>query len=317
MSVILLILAVVSVWFWMHWRVSDGLQMQPRSNSVPQRKRLAAVHPPSDSGTSTGNPPKLWDSVGCNSRYPILQCEAIKRKVPTLDLTASLADFENSVYLNSTAHNSCSLVGSSGNLRNHAYGKLIDNNSIVIRINNPPVKGYEEFVGHRPAEIMFINNQLFGKRCLVPINHSTLYVCAASRGLIQQVKTARLCKAQKKAKIYGISKYLGQISDNLLAEYAQRYNLSRGISGENYIRPTSGFKSLLFSMLVCRHVHMFGFGMQGADRFHYYSKDTVYSPKHHAVDLETKILEDIDRGTFDSDLVDLKDTVFGKVTVHH
>ena len=87
--------------------------------------------------------------------------------------------------------------------------------------------------------------------------------------------------------------------------------------GENYIRPTSGLKALLFSMLVCTRVHMFGFGMQGTDRYHYYSNNTEYRPPHHAVDLEMKIFKDIESRTVDSDIIDLKDKVFGRVTMHH
>ena len=208
-------------------------------------------------------------------------------------------------------------MGSSGDLRNHAYGKLIDSKDIVIRINNPPVNGYEEFVGYRPADIMMINSHLFGERCVVPTNHSTLYVCTPSNGLREETQTIRVCKAHLKANVYGISKYILQISHHFLEVYAQRYNLSRGMHGENYIRPTSGFKALLFSMLVCRHVFMFGFGMQGAQTFHYYSNDTVYRPPHHVVDLEMRIFEDIARGTLDSGIVDLKAKVFGKVSIHH
>ena len=291
--------------------------MRPRYKSVSGWKRLAAFQPSVSLATSAGNSSKLWDSVGCNSKYPILRCKAIKRNVTYLDLTASLDDFENSAYLNSAAHNSCSLVGSSGNLRNHAYGKLIDSNSIVIRINNPPVKGYEKFVGYRPADIMVINNQLSGKRCLGPTNHSTLYVCAPALGLREDKPSVRLCKAHKKAKIYGMSEYLGQIPCNLLEVYAQRYNLSRGICDENFIIPTSGLKALLFSMLVCRRVHVFGFGNQGTDRFHYYSNKRGHRPPHHAMNLEMRIFRDIESGTIDSDIVDLKNKVFGKIIMHH
>ena len=207
--VILLTLGVVCVCFWVHWRVSGGVRiMHSRFKSLTQWKKLAAVQPSNDVAAKAGNSPKLWDSVGCDSKYPILRCKAIKRKINYLDRTASLEDFDNSVYLNSSAHNSCSLVGSSGNLRIHAYGNLIDSKSIVIRINNPPVKGYEKFAGYRPADIMIINNKLFGKRCLAPTNHSTLYVCAPSTGLREDEPSARLCKAHRKAKIYGMSTYI-------------------------------------------------------------------------------------------------------------
>ena len=319
-SAILLTLGVVCFYFWIHWRVSGVFQIHEIScyKSLPPWKRLAAVQPPTIlvtcMATGTGNSPSCGTVLVA---IPNTLFSDAKLSNLYLDLTASLADFENSVYSNSTAHNSCPLVGSSGNLRNHASGKLIDSNNIVIRINNPPVKGYETFVGYRPADLMLINNHLFGGRCLVPTNHSTLYVCASSSGLREDESSVRLCKAHKKAKIYGLSKYIEHISRDLLEVYAQWYNLSRKMHGKYNIRPASGLKDVLFSILVCRSVHMFGFGMQGTDIFHYFSTDRVYRPLQHLVDLEMKIFKDIERGTLDSDIINLKDKVFGKVTVHH
>jgi hypothetical protein len=89
----------------------------------------------------------LWDSVGCDSKHPILSCKTLGQKLRRKTFFTRFHDVKNVTYLNSTRHSTCSLVGSSGNLRNHAYGERIDKSNIVIQINNPPVKGYEEFAG--------------------------------------------------------------------------------------------------------------------------------------------------------------------------
>ena len=297
--------------------MSGRLQLRSRYVGLSRLKSLAALQVRHDQASKEGASPKLWDSVGCNSKHPILLCKTIKSNVTHFDVPASLDDFGDSVYLNSTVHNSCSLVGSSGNLRNHAYGKLIDSKSIVIRINNPPMNGYEEFVGYRPADILMINNHLSREKCHLPTNDSTLYVSTPFNGIRNGTQTIRLCNAHLKAKILDLSSHIQQISHDLLEMYVQRHNLRKGIHGQHDIHPTSGLKALLFSMLVCRRVHMFGFGMQGAKTFHYYSNDTVFRPPHHEVDLEMTIYKDIERGTLDSDIIDLRDEVFGKVTIHH
>jgi hypothetical protein len=204
-------------------------------------------------------------------------------------------------------------VGSSGNLKNHKYGRLIDSKRVVIRINNPPMKGYEKFVGHRPADILMINNHLREGKCYQPKHHEILYVAAPSNGIRNGTTTVSICKMHQKAKILRLSSYITQVAVDLLGLYAERYNSSRS---ETYIHPTSGLKALLFSMLVCRRVYMFGFGMQGAQTFHYYSNNTKFRPPHHEVDLEMKIYEDIVRGTVDTDIVNLKDEAFGKVTIY-
>ena len=104
---------------------------------------------PDHLGSENRVPPVLWDTVGCDSKHPVLRCQpSLRNKADRpFNTTVRFHDFKNIMYLNSALHNSCSLVGSSGNLKNHAYGEHIDNSSIVIRINNPPVKGYEQFVG--------------------------------------------------------------------------------------------------------------------------------------------------------------------------
>ena len=44
---------------------------------------------------------------------------------------------------------SLSVVGNSGNVLLSNNGRKIDAHDLVIRINNAPVKGFEQFVGHR------------------------------------------------------------------------------------------------------------------------------------------------------------------------
>ena len=107
-SVILLILGVICSCFWIHWRVSGGvyvsgrLQLRSRYASLFRFKILAAVQPRYDLTSSEGPSSKLWDSVGCNSKHPILRCKTVESNVTHFDVTASLGDFEDSVYLNST-----------------------------------------------------------------------------------------------------------------------------------------------------------------------------------------------------------------------
>jgi hypothetical protein len=115
-------------------------------------------------------------------------------------------------------------VGSSGNLKNHKYGRLIDSKRVVIRINNPPMKGYEKFVGHRPADILMINNHLREGKCYQPKHHEILYVAAPSNGIRNGTTTVSICKMHQKAKILRLSSYITQVAVDLLGLYAERYN---------------------------------------------------------------------------------------------
>ena len=56
----------------------------------------------------------------------------------------------NSVAANGDAPwRTCALVGNSGHLLKMDYGKQIDANDVVVRINQAPTKGYEKFVGKK------------------------------------------------------------------------------------------------------------------------------------------------------------------------
>jgi hypothetical protein len=263
-------------------------------------------------------PPVLWDFVGCHSKYPILKCKPFSKERGSRAFCSELQSVKNISLLNSTRHNTCSLVGSSGNLRNHEYGKLIDNSSVIIRINNPPVKGYEKFVGSRPADIMVINNQLYGDRCpTLRAGHSTLYVCAPSTGLLRTKQTIRVCKVHQMTPVYCLSNYIQIKIKNILKSYAYKYGVKRSVSGHNedFIHSTSGLKALLFSMLICRRVDVFGFGVKGAKTFYYFSR-AAYQPSHHEMFLEMRIIEDIANKKLDSFLLNLTDGVFGNVQLH-
>jgi hypothetical protein len=69
-------------------------------------------------------------------------------------------------------------------------------------------------------------------------------------------------------------------------------------------------------MLICRYVHVFGFGVKGAKTFHYFSSDTAYKPPHHEMFLEMRIIKDIANKKLNSFLLNLTDGVFGNVQLH-
>jgi hypothetical protein len=235
---------------------------------------------------------------------------------------ATVQDYKDNVYLKSAPYNTCALVGSSGNLKNHAYGDLIDRNDIVIRVNNAPVKGYERMVGHRLADIIILNDHVHDPaNCMADTlsGHGALYICTTpsfqpnkdSKSLAKG-KLIQDCPLYHADVMYTFSAYIFRTVKDSLTAYAQKYHVNA--TGH----PSSGLKALLFSMLLCRKVHMFGFGMEGATTFHYYSKETEFKrAERHELSLEMSIIKDLANGTFSLSLLDLTDTVFGRVTLHH
>lgn len=165
---------------------------------------------------------------------------------------------------------------------------------------------------------MIINNHLFGDRCPTLTDHATLYVCTAYGGLVKTEKTIRLCKIHEMTPVYCLSTYILRTAKSILKSYAHKYSVNRSVltNDKYYIHLTSGLKALLFTMLICRQVHVFGFGKEGTEAYSYFSNDTAYKPPYHEMSLEMRIIRDIANRTFNSSLLNLTDEVFGTVQLH-
>ena len=66
------------------------------------------------------------------------------------------SDYSSTCFSTTLHYNTCAVVGSGGSLLKHTYGKEISEHDVIIRANNPPVKGYETHVGNR-TDINFLN----------------------------------------------------------------------------------------------------------------------------------------------------------------
>ena len=259
----------------------------------------------------------LWERVGCNSERPILRCSQFlsKHNPDEHHYDAVVKTFDSLVYLNGCPHDTCSLVGSSGNLKNHAHGKVIDENEVIIRLNNQPIRGYEKYVGTRPADIMILNDHT---NCFRNTSHPTLYIRSTDSPLRENAVIIKKCQSNRIVPLYSLSKYVQHQAQIMLKAYAVRYNIQREVVGTkgNYIHATSGFKALVFSMMICRQVHLFGFGMQGAKAWHYYPPYRNYTPPHHETSLEMKIIQDIAKRNVKGNIFYFQNDLFGKLTIH-
>ena len=105
-----------------------------KASKPPQVSTLA--HRKNYANTGAYRDKKIPASILPNSGKDILAAPAVAGN----SLTAANGD---------APWRTCALVGNSGHLLKMDYGKQIDANDVVVRINQAPTKGYEKYVGKK------------------------------------------------------------------------------------------------------------------------------------------------------------------------
>ncbi|KAK1789421.1 hypothetical protein P4O66_015350 [Electrophorus voltai] len=159
----------------------------------------------------------------------------------------------------------CAVVGNSGNLRSSGYGKLIDSNDFVIRINQAPTEGYEQDVGSRtthhvmyPESAKDLNDNT--NLLLVPFKILDLewIISALTTGHITHTYEPVMSriKANRNKVLVFSPTFMRYIHESWLKGHG-RY-------------PSTGFLSLMFALHVCDKVNVFGFGADHRGNWHHY-----------------------------------------------
>ncbi|CAL8238564.1 unnamed protein product [Lota lota] len=160
---------------------------------------------------------------------------------------------------------SCAVVGNSGNLKGSYYGRIIDSNDLVIRMNQAPTQGFEDDVGARTTHhLMYPESaiNLGPNTSLVLIPFKTLdlqwLINAFTTGTVQQTYRrvmARIQANREKVMIYS-PEFMKYAYDNWLDKHG-RY-------------PSTGFFSLMFALHICDEVSVFGYGADEQGNWHHY-----------------------------------------------
>ncbi|KAM3597116.1 uncharacterized protein V6R79_026317 [Siganus canaliculatus] len=165
---------------------------------------------------------------------------------------------------------SCAVVGNSGNLKGSKYGKIIDYNDFVIRMNNSPTKGFEEDVGSRtthrtlyPESAVDLDNDT--SLVLIPFKTLDLQwmVSALTTGTIRQ--TYRPVRAHIKANKDKVLIYSPAFF---------KYVYDSWLEGRGGY-PSTGFLTLFFALHICDEVNVFGFGTDQNGNWHHYWENNL------------------------------------------
>ncbi|CAL8360856.1 unnamed protein product [Merluccius merluccius] len=218
----------------------------------------------------------------------------------------------------------CVVVGNGFSIKNTSLGSAIDKHHVVIRLNDAPVRGYEEDVGGKTTMRLFYpesatyhpnpENNPDTLMVLVPFKQEDLHWLKAilykekivSKGFWKRPPLKWLGDTSKIRVLN--PHYLYQTADRLLHIPLHSNNRMSHVVFCLFVlfpkpvHPTTGILAVFVALNYCDVVHIAGFGYPSSKkqnhRIHYFGHDTIKSMKnsYHDVEREAdalKRLEDL------------------------
>lgn len=206
----------------------------------------------------------------------------------------------------------CIVVGNSFSNKNSLLGTSIDKYDVIIRMNDAPVRGYEDDVGSRTTVRLFypesasanpsIHNDPDTLLALVPFKPNDLRWLKES--LYNETRVSLLLQNQEKFWKPPPMIWLARPSQvRILDPYFTQHAVSSLLRQRNNPRrlsPTMGCLAVFVALNYCDVVHIVGFGYPRVRKFevpmHYYGEKTmeVMKDSSHDVSLEAQVLKSLE-----------------------
>uniref|UniRef100_A0A8C6KU45 CMP-N-acetylneuraminate-beta-galactosamide-alpha-2,3-sialyltransferase 4 n=1 Tax=Nothobranchius furzeri TaxID=105023 RepID=A0A8C6KU45_NOTFU len=209
-------------------------------------------------------------------------------------------------FLHSLECRTCVVIGNGFVIKNSSLGDIINKYDVVIRLNDAPVKGYEEDVGNKTTMRFFypesasynpgLQNEPDTLMVLVPFKmHDLRWL----KEILYNEKRVRkgFWKPPPQIWLGDVNKirvldphFLHQTADKLL-------HLLPPKGKQNPVHPTTGLLSIFVALNYCDVVHVAGFGYPSSKNhrqpIHYYGRETMKSMKnsYHDLNHEAKALK--------------------------
>ncbi|XP_016369549.1 CMP-N-acetylneuraminate-beta-galactosamide-alpha-2,3-sialyltransferase 4-like isoform X1 [Sinocyclocheilus rhinocerous] len=198
----------------------------------------------------------------------------------------------------------CAVIGNGFSIKNSSLGEIINKYDVVIRLNDAPVRGYEEDVGNKTTLRLFypesasynpgIHNDPDTLLALVPFKQQDLRWL---KEILYDEKRVRKGFWKPPPQIW-----LGGASQiRVLDPYFLRLTASKLLQiplqphrQQKLVHPTSGILAVFVALNYCDVVHVAGFGYPESRNqkqpIHYYGKETMKSMKNSYHDLNQEAL---------------------------
>ncbi|XP_029964822.1 CMP-N-acetylneuraminate-beta-galactosamide-alpha-2,3-sialyltransferase 4 [Salarias fasciatus] len=201
----------------------------------------------------------------------------------------------------------CAVIGNGFAIKNSSLGSIINKYNVVFRLNDAPVRGYEDDVGNKTTMRFFypesasanpgLHNEPSTLMVMVPFKQQDLRWL---KEILYNEKRVRkgFWKPPPQIWLGDVSKirvldphFLHQTADRLL-QIPLHPN-----SKQMPVHPTTGILAVFVALNYCDVVHVAGFGYPGSrtprQPIHYYGYDTMKSMKnsYHDVKHEAQVLK--------------------------
>ncbi|XP_020782522.1 CMP-N-acetylneuraminate-beta-galactosamide-alpha-2,3-sialyltransferase 4 isoform X2 [Boleophthalmus pectinirostris] len=191
----------------------------------------------------------------------------------------------------------CVVIGNSFSIKNTSLGSIINKYDIVFRLNDAPVRGYEEDVGNKTSMRLFypesassnptLHNEPGTLMVLVPFKLQDLRWL---KEILYNEKRVRRGFWKPPPQIWlGDPSKIRVLDPHFLRQTAERLLHIPLHSSRQPVHPTTGILAVFVALNYCDKVHIAGFGYPPSNDqrhpIHYYGKDTMRSMKNSYHDL--------------------------------
>ncbi|CAH1255265.1 ST3GAL3 [Branchiostoma lanceolatum] len=201
----------------------------------------------------------------------------------------------------------CLVLGSSGALLEKGLGQVIDAYDVVIRMNDAPVKGYQNDVGSRTDfRIFYPESSTLNQ---ADLDTGAYYVVVMYKSNDLNWLQAILTKVKPTGQFW---KWVAQKLDIDPAQFLILNPQVLRVAGREHVRlqgrwPTMGLIATTFALHYCDVVDLAGFGYGSSIFNHYYERDKtggqpVGGTQHNAAAEKDYLIRLLDKGIISHDL---------------
>ncbi|XP_046892581.1 CMP-N-acetylneuraminate-beta-galactosamide-alpha-2,3-sialyltransferase 4 isoform X5 [Hypomesus transpacificus] len=240
--------------------------------------------------------------AGCHRRSG----RALTLKLLLLKVLAVVANYKMPANIENLECRTCVVIGNGYAIKNSSLGGVINKYDVVIRLNDAPVKGYEDDVGNKTTMRLFypesasynpgLHNEPDTLMVLIPFKQQDLRWL---KEILYDEKRVRKGFWKPPPQIWlGSTSHIRVLDPHFLLETSNTL-LQIPLNPKNkqkLVHPTTGIIAVFVALNYCDVVHIAGFGYPVAKNqkhpIHYYGYDTMKSMKnsYHDVNNEAEAL---------------------------